>query len=213
MTRILVVDDHAIVRRGIVQLLEGELSPQVVCEEAADGRSALDKAVGGDYAAVLLDISLPDINGIDVLKRLSLEKPRLPVLFLSMHPEEQFAVRALRAGASGYVTKQSAPEELMTALGTVLSGGKYVSASLSQRLVEEIVHPHPSDAPSVESLSDREYLVLRELAAGKSIKEIAAELFLSIKTVSTYRTRLLKKMRMKSNADIVGYAIRNDLVS
>lgn len=212
MTKILIVDDHAIVRRGIIQILEDDFVAATVLDEAASGREALEKVLVNDYSLVLLDISLPDMNGLDVLKKLKQEKPRIPVLFLTMHPEEQYAFRALRAGASGYLTKQSAPDELITAVRKVLLGGKYVSSVLSEKLVSELGNFSDPEGISHTILSDREFRVFCELASGKTMKEIAEQLCLSIKTVSTYRTRILKKMKMKNNAAIINYAIKQGLI-
>jgi DNA-binding NarL/FixJ family response regulator len=159
---------------------------------------------------VLLDISMPGMSGLEVLKQLKIEKPKLPVLVLSMHPEEQYAVRALRAGASGYLTKESAPDELITAIRKISQGRKYITSSLAERIAFEM--EIDSEKPLHDILSDREYQVLRLIAAGKTIKQIAEELSLSIKTVSTYRTRIMEKMKMKTNAELMHYAIKHELL-
>jgi DNA-binding NarL/FixJ family response regulator len=212
MTKILIVDDHAIVRRGLIRILEEDFDVAVVVDEAASGREAVKKALVNDYSLVLLDISLPDMNGLDVLRKLKQERPQIQVLILTMHPEEQYAIRALRVGAGGYLTKQSAPDELITAVRKVLLGGRYVSSVLAERLVFELGNFDDPEGISHKILSDREFRVFCELASGKTIKEIADQLCLSIKTVSTYRTRILNKMKMKNNAEIITYAIKHGFV-
>ncbi len=163
-----------------------------------------------DYDVILLDISMPGRSGLDVLKELKGQKPKLSVLVLSIHPEEQYAVRVLKAGASGYLTKESAQDELISAIQKVSTGRKYISASLAERLALDL--EMDAERPLHESLSDREYQVMCMIASGKTVKKIAEELFLSVKTVSTYRARLLDKMRMKSNAELIHYAIKCRLV-
>jgi two-component system invasion response regulator UvrY len=209
MIRILVVDDHAIVREGLKQIL-ADVTDLSVREEAANGQEALEKIRSGEFDCVLLDISMPGRSGLEVLKEIKAERPRLPVLILSMHAEEQYAIRALKAGASGYLTKSSAPDELIGAIRKVSCGRKYVSASLAEKLAGEL----DSDAtkPSHETLSDREYQVMLMLASGKAVKEIADELCLSVKTISTYRSRVMEKMNLKKNAELTLYAIQNHLV-
>lgn len=207
--KILIADDHPIVRTGLKQILE-EAPYKLDCDEARDGHEVLRKVAGQAYDLVLLDIAMPGINGLDCLKQIKKETPRLPVLIISMYPEEQYAMRALKAGASGYLTKQSAPDELLLAIKKVLSGGKYVSASLAEKLAwqlekEGAEHPH-------ETLSDREYEVLRLIASGKTASQIADQLCLSVKTVSTYRARILDKMKLRNNAELTHYALRNHLV-
>jgi DNA-binding NarL/FixJ family response regulator len=209
MIRILVTDDHAIVREGLKQIL-GEVDDMAVRAEAASGQEALAKIRSGAFDVVLLDISLPGRSGLEILKEIKEERPKLPVLILSMHAEEQYAVRALRAGASGYVTKASAPEELIEAIRKVSNGRKYVSASLAEKLAGDL--EVDTRRPPHESLSDREYQVMLMLAGGKSVTEIAAELCLSVKTISTYRTRVMEKMNMKKNAELTLYAVQNHLV-
>jgi two-component system, NarL family, invasion response regulator UvrY len=209
MLKILIADDHPIVRTGLKQILD-EAPVKLACEEAKDGHEVLRKTAGQDFDLILLDIAMPGVNGLDCLKQIKKENPRLPVLIISMYPEEQYAVRALKAGASGYLTKQSAPDELLLAIKKVLSGGKYVSALLAEKMAWQLEkdgaeHPH-------ETLSDREYEVLRLIASGKTASQIAAQLCLSVKTVSTYRTRILEKMKLKNNAELTHYAVRNHLV-
>jgi len=199
---ILLADDHAIVRRGMKEVLQ-EALPDVRIVEAESAAETMDAARAGAFDLVILDVSLPGRSGLDVLKDIKAAHPKLPVLMLSMHPEEQFAVRALRAGAAGYVTKQSPPEEMLGAVRKALAGGRYVSASLAERLATEVggdtkKEPH-------ELLSDREFQVLMLIASGHSLTEIGAKLSVSVQTVSTYRTRLLEKMALTSNAELTQY--------
>ena len=210
MTRILLADDHDVVRQGLKQILM-ESIPNATFGEAPSGKEALRRARSEPWDVVLLDISLPDRSGLDVLKELRREYPVLPVLVLSMHPEEQFAVRVLRAGAAGYVTKRTATKDLAAAVKKVLGGGKYVSADLAERLAGEI-EAGTNKAPH-ETLSDREYQVFRMLAMGKTVKEIGEELSLTPQTVSTHRTRILEKMRMTTNAELTQYAIQAGLLT
>jgi two-component system, NarL family, invasion response regulator UvrY len=209
MIKILVADDHAIVREGLKQIV-ADTSDMVVAGEAVDGQEVLDKVRKEDWDLILLDISMPGRGGIDVLKDLKIEKPKLPVLVLSMYPEEQYAIRALKAGAAGYLTKESAPEELIEAIRKVSRGGKYISASLAESLVSHV--GTNSEKPLQETLSDREYQVMLMIASGKTVTEIASELSLSVKTISTNRVRALRKMGMKNSAEITYYAIKHGLV-
>ena len=209
MIRILITDDHPVVRKGLKEIIE-EAPGMIVSDEANDGREALDKIRKSDFDVVLLDISMPGRSGLDILKELKSEKPELSVLILSMHPEEQYAVRVLKAGASGYLTKESAPEELIAAIRTASKGRKYVSSSLSEKLAFYL--EIDNERPLHETLSDREYEVMRMIASGKTITEIAGKLFLSIKTISTYRSRILEKMGMKNNAELTHYTLKNRLV-
>ena len=209
MIKILIADDHIIVRRGLKQIV-AEFPDMIVAGEASNFQEVLDKVDKKDFDVVVLDITLPGRSGMDVLKQLKSQDSKLPVLVLSMHPEEQYAVRALRAGASGYLTKESAPDELIAAIRKVATGGKYISPSLAEKLAFEL-DTGTAKSPH-EALSDREYQVLCMIASGKTVKEIAEELILSVKTISTYRTRLLEKMGMKSNAELTHYAIKNRLV-
>ena len=204
MLKILVADDHTIVREGLKQIL-GEVPDMIVAGEASDGPETLHKVREHHYDLVLLDIAMPGISGLDVLKHLKSERPDLPVLMLSMYPEEQYAVRTLKAGASGYLTKESASDELIAAIRKVSSGGKYVTSSLAEKLASCLKPVH-------ERLSDREYQVVRMIASGKTVTEIAEELSLSVKTISTNRSRALIKMGMKTNAEITYYAIKHGLV-
>jgi two-component system invasion response regulator UvrY len=209
LLKILVVDDHAIVRKGLKQIV-AETPDIKVTGEASDGNQALDQVDRGDYDLVLLDIAMPGLNGLDVLKQLKARHPDLPVLILSIYPEEQYAVRTLKTGASGYLTKESAPEELIAAIRKVHTGGKYVTASLAEKLAFNL--DQESDIPPHERLSNREYQVMIMIASGKTVKEIAGELCLSVKTISTNRQRALLKMGMKNNAEMTYYAIKQGLV-
>jgi len=207
-TRILIVDDHAVVRQGLKQILLDSDIP-VAIGEASSGQEALSMVRSGHWDVVVLDISLPDRSGLDVLKQVKSYYPKLPVLVLTMHAEEQYAVRVLRAGAAGYLTKDSAPEEMAAAVTKVAAGGRYVSSSLAEKLVFDMggirERPH-------EALSDREFQVFCMLASGERIKDIAEKLCLSVKTVSSHRARILTKMRMKNNAQLVQYALEHKLV-
>ena len=209
MIRALIADDHAVVRQGLRQILL-ETADMVVTGEAANGPEALERARAGGYDVIVLDITMPGRSGFEVLKELRLEDPALPVLVLSMHSEEQFAVRLLKAGASGYLNKESAPEELVKAIRKVVSGGRYVSPRLAEKLAFEI--DSGSDKLLHETLSDREFQVMRMMASGQTVKEIAAELALSVKTISTYRARILDKMNLHTNAELIHYAIQNQLI-
>ena len=209
MIRALLADDHAVVRQGLKQIL-GDTPEMVVAGEATTGQEVLDKVRAEPWDVVVLDISMPDRSGLDVLKQLRSERPKLPVLVLSMHSEDQYAMRVLKAGASGYLTKDSAPDELVKAIRKVVSGGRYVSSFLAEKLAFEI-GADSSRLPH-ETLSDREFQVLRLIAAGKSVTEIAAELYLSVKTVSTYRARMLEKMSLGTNAELMHYAMQNHLI-
>lgn len=209
MIRILVADDHPIVRQGLKQII-ADSPDMVVAGEASDGQEVLEQVRKNDYDVVLLDLSMPVINGMDTLKQLKSQKPQLVILVLSIHPEEQYAVRVLKAGASGYVTKDSAAEELVAAIRAVSSGKKYVSSSLAQKLASEL--GVAAVKPLYEILSDREYSVLRLIAAGRTKGGIAEELSLSPKTVSTYRARILNKLGLKTDAELVRYAIENKLL-
>lgn len=209
MNRILVVDDHALVRRGLIELLQN-LPDGVQFGEAGTAAEALALALGQRWDVVLLDLGLPDRHGLDVLRELHAARPQLPVLILTMFPEDQLALRVLEIGASGYLTKESAPEELLLALKRVLGGHKYLSPAMSQAVADGLGSPPP--VPH-EQLSDRELEVLRLLAAGRPITAISRHLGLSPKTVTTYRARLLHKLGMKSNAELTFYATQHGLVS
>jgi DNA-binding NarL/FixJ family response regulator len=206
--RILIVEDHPVVRQGVRQIVGSNVDMKVVAE-AADGREALGAAEQVNPDLVLLDLSLPGMDGIDVLKGLKRVLPRTPVIVLTMHSEEEFAIRAVKAGASGYLTKDTAPAELVSAVRRVYGGGRYVSAWLAERLTDRL--SRGSERPAHERLSDREYQVLRLIASGKSTREISEILSLSVKTVSTYRARIFHKMGVRTPAALVAYVIRNGL--
>lgn len=207
--KVFIADDHAIVREGLKQIL-AETRDIVVAGEAESGLDAIKLFRKSECQVMLLDISLPDRNGIEVLKQIKKEKPELSVLMLSMHREDQYAIRALKAGAAGYLTKQSAPKELVTAIRQVASGLKYISAALAQELANHVNDDH--EVPLHETLSDREYQTLTMIASGKTVGTIAKELSLSVKTVSEYRARLLVKMKLKNSAELTHYAIKNQLI-
>ena len=206
--RVLIADDHAIVRRGVREILE-EAPLGLAVDEVGSAAETFTAVRDNSYDIVLLDIAFPDGSGLDVLRQIRDLCPHTRVLLLSMYPEEQYAQRALRLGASGYLTKDSAPNELVIAIQKVAVGGKYITQALAERLVDEI-DMQVEKAPH-ETLSDREFQVLTRLGAGKSIHEIAAELSLSSKTISTYRSRLLEKLKLKTTADIIHYVIENRL--
>ena len=210
MLRILITDDHAVVRRGLEQVLEEEFD-KVVFGEAQNTREMIEHLQKKTWDVVILDITLPGRSGLEVLEELKLTHPNLPVLVLSMHPEDQYGIRVLKSGASGYMTKESAPDEIVMAIKKILRGGKYVSPALAERLASNLGVDR--EKPLHEALSDREYEVMVMICAGKILKEIAQKLDLSIKTVSTYRSRILKKMKMENNAELIRYAIKNQLVS
>lgn len=210
MIRIFIADDHAVVREGLKQIIS-EVSDMHVTGEADNGFEVVDRVKASEYDVLILDITMPGPNVLDLVKDLIQDKPGLPILVLSIHPEEQYALRVLRAGVSGYLTKESAPEELVNAIRKVSDGGKYASAGLAEKLLfnlntgqEKLPHDH---------LSDREYQSLCMIASGMSVKDIALELGLSEKTISTYRSRIMKKMAMKHNAEITHYAFKYGLVT
>ena len=209
MIRLLVADDHAVVRRGLRQIVAD--TPDLRVEgEAATAAEVLSQVGERRWDVVVLDLSLPGGSGLDLLGEVRRKRPDLPVLILTVHSEEQYAVRALRAGAAGYLTKESAPEQLVEAVRKVVRGGRYVSPAVAERLAFSL-GPH-ADRPPHEALSDREFQVLRMLASGRTVSQVAGDLTLSVKTVSTYRARILEKMGMKTNAELTHYAIRNGLV-
>jgi len=210
MLKIIIADDHAIVRRGLKHIVLEEQDDAHVCE-AADSNAVLNLLRAEPFDVVVLDITMPGRDGLELLKELKRDAPQMPVLMLSMHPEERFAVRALKAGASGYLTKESAPDELCIAIRKVLRGGKYITPSLAELLAESVVKPD-QDSPASDMLSDREYQVLRLIASGKTVSQVATELMLSVNTISTYRTRILEKMNMKTNAELTRYAIERGVV-
>lgn len=209
MIRVLIADDHAILRRGLKEILARELK-QVVCGEAEDTQQALDLVRKQEWDLVILDVSMPGRSGLDVIRELRPLRPKLPILVLSMHPEDQYGKRVLKAGASGYMNKESAPEELIKAIRKVLAGGRYVSPALAEVLALDL--GREADQPLHERLSDRELEVLRLIGSGKAISQIAEMLHLSVTTVSTYRARILEKMSMATTAELMNYALRNQLV-
>jgi two-component system, NarL family, invasion response regulator UvrY len=209
--RLIVVDDHAIVRRGIVQILSDRPDVQVVAEahDYASLRAELKKH--GEPDVLVMDVGLPGKNGIDILKALREDHPRLKVLMVSMYPEDQYAVRAFRAGAFGYLNKASAPEKLHEALSQVIAGKKYVTPEIAQALIEKLSAPEDAESPH-EKLSDREFQTMKMIASGQRLADIADALALSPKTVSVYRARILEKMGMSNNAELTHYAIKHGLV-
>jgi len=209
MIKILIADDHPIVRKGLKEIIE-ETSDMVVADEANNGEEALGKVLKSNLDVVVLDISMPGMSWIDILKKIKKEKPELSVLVLSMHPEEQYAVQVFRAGASGYLTKQSTPDELLAAIRKISTRRKYISTSLAEKLAYDL--ENDANGPPHETLSNREYEVMCLIATGKTVKEIAEKLKLSVKTISTYRSRILEKMNMRNNAELTHYAIKNRLV-
>ncbi len=209
MNKILIADDHPVVRAGLKELLSGAFG-KLTFTEAKTAQETIEMASKEEWSLVILDVSMPGRSGIDILSDLKRAQPKLPVLVLSMHPEEQFARRALKAGASAYMTKETVPEELVKAVRKVLAGGRYVSAALAEKLASDLregtnLTPH-------EILSDREFQILQMIASGKTVTNIAEELALSVKTVSTYRARVLEKTGMRNNAELIRYAIENHLV-
>ena len=209
MIKVLIADDHALIRKGLKQLLD-DTEELRVTGEAESGTEAIKMAQTGEFNVVLLDISMPDKHGIDVLKQIKECQPQLPILMLSMHPEEQYALRSMKAGAAGYLNKQSAPAQLVTAIRQVAKGKKYISSELAEQLAEglsqgyqELLH---------QTLSNREYQTLCLMAQGRKLSEMAEIMSLSPKTISVYRARLLEKMKLKTNAEAIHYAINNHLI-
>jgi two-component system, NarL family, invasion response regulator UvrY len=209
LVRVLIADDHAILRRGLTEILVRELDG-AMCGEAKNAQEVLEQVRSHDWDLVILDVTMPGRSGLDVLRDLKQEQPKLPVLVLSMHPENQYAKRMLKAGASGYMNKESAPEELITAIGKVLAGRRYVSPALAEKLALDL--SEETEQPLHERLSDRELEVLRMLGSGRTTSQIADELHLSVTTVSTYRARILEKLNMTTTAELMRYALRNHLV-
>ncbi len=207
--KIVIADDHAVVRQGL-KLILAEAFRRATFGEAQNVPELLDLMKKDKWDAVVMDLSMPGGNGLDTLKLIKHDHPQVPVLILSMYPEDQYAVRTLKAGAAGYLTKESASEELVNALHKVLRGGKYINASVAEKLLLHL--DSDGERPPHEMLSDREYQVMCMIASGKEVGKIAEELSLSVKTVSTYRARILEKMNMKTNAELTHYAIQNKLV-
>jgi DNA-binding NarL/FixJ family response regulator len=206
--RILIADDHAVLRQGLKQILAEEFE-SVEFGEAADTQETIELLWKKSWDVLVLDINMPGRSGLDVLKEVKQHFPKMPVLVMSMFPEDQLAVRVLKAGASGYLNKQAAPEELVAAIRKVITGGRYVSATLAERLAAEL--SRASDKFPHETLSDREFQVMQKLVEGKPLKDIATELSLSVKTISTFRSRLLEKLGVQSNVDLVRYSIQHGL--
>src|SRR5262245_20113904 len=207
--RILLVDDHAVVRQGL-KLILGDHFKKAVFGEASNAHEALHRVWKENWDVLLLDVTIPGRSGLELLREIKRSRPKLPVLVLSMHPEDQFAVRMLKAGAAGYLTKESAGDELVGAIHKVTRGGRYISPSLAERMalymdVDLRKAPH-------ERLTDREFLVLRAIASGKTVGQIAKDFSLSVSTVSTYRSRILEKMHLKNNAELMHYAMQSGLV-
>jgi len=209
MIRIVIADDHEIVRAGLKQIISDDEDMEVL-GESNNGENLIELVKKNDYDVVLLDLKMSGISGIDVIKHIKIIKPDLPIIVLSMHAEDQYAVRTIKAGASGYLTKETAAENLITAVRRVVSGGKYISPTLAETLADSIAGGG-IDLPH-EKLTDREFQVMCMIASGKTVSEIGSELFLSVKTISTYRQRILEKMNMKNNSELTHYAIKNTLL-
>jgi two-component system, NarL family, invasion response regulator UvrY len=209
MIKIIIADDHAVVRKGLKQIFE-ETQDLSVVDEASSGNELLEKVRSKKYDVVILDISMPGKDGLDTLKELKIHQPDLPVLIFTVFPEEQYAVRILKAGAAGYLNKESEPEIMIDAIRKVARGRKYISPFLAELLASNL--DTSGEAPLHETLSDREFQVMCMIASGKSVSDIAKELSLSTNTISTYRLRILEKMNLKNNAEITHYALKNHLV-
>jgi two-component system, NarL family, invasion response regulator UvrY len=209
MTQVVIADDHTVVRRGLAEIIRDAVD-LAVSAEASSGDELLARLRAQPADVAIIDLSMPGLSGLDLIKQLKLEFPSLPLLILSMHPEDQYAVRVLRAGASGYLTKESAERDLVQAIRRVASGGRYVTPGAAEALLSYM--DRDPDLPLHEGLSDREFQVLQLLASGKPVSAIGEELSLSVKTISTYRTRLLQKMGMKNNAELTRYAVEQGLV-
>lgn len=209
MTRVLIADDHAIVRAGIKRIVDDHPSMEVAAE-ASDGQEVLKLVKEKEFDIIVLDINMPNLNGLDTLKELKNFQPDTPVLVLSMYPESQYAVRALRSGASGYLTKEAAPENLISAVEKIVNGGRYITPELAEHLAFTLGSGEKEN--SHQALSDREYQIMCSIASGKSVSEIGKELHLSVKTVSTYRTRVFEKMGFENNAQLTHYVIKNNLL-
>lgn len=209
MIRIVIADDHEIVRAGLKQIISDDEDMEVA-GESNNGENLIELVKKNDYDVVLLDLKMSGISGIDAIKHIRMIKPDLPIIVLSMHAEDQYAVRTIKAGASGYITKETAGENLITAVRRVVSGGKYISPTLAETLADSIAGGSPELAH--EKLTDREFQVMCMIASGKTVSEIGSELFLSVKTISTYRQRILEKMGMKNNSELTHYVIKNNLL-
>jgi two-component system invasion response regulator UvrY len=209
MRRFLIADDHTVVRRGLKQILT-EAFPSALIEEVSDAEDLLKKVMKESWDVVISDISMPGRSGLEVLQQIRLDHPKLPVLILSVYPEDQYAIRVLKAGASGYLTKDSAPEELVKAINQLLLGKKYITSTIAEKLAGAL--EQDSEKKPHEYLSDREFEVMKQLAAGRSVSEIADKISLSVTTISTYRARIMTKMNLKTNADLTLYAIEHKLL-
>jgi len=209
MIHILIADDHAIIRKGLKQVLL-EQYPSAIIEEANDAEEVIRKAMTGDFNIIICDLSMPGRSGLDVVQYIKQNFPKMPILILSLYPEEQYAIRALKAGASGYLSKEAAPTEMIKAVQMVLQGHKYISSSIAEKMVENLGQGSSAKVPC-EFLSDREFDIFKRIASGTRVFEIAQKLSLSISTVSTYRTRILTKMGMKTNAQLTRYCLDNKL--
>ncbi|HYF29617.1 MAG TPA: response regulator transcription factor [Chitinophagaceae bacterium] len=209
MLRILIADDHAIIRKGLKQILL-EAYPAAIIEEANDAEAVIKRTLTAEWDIIICDLSMPGRSGLDVVQHVKHNFPKLPVLILSIHPEEQYAIRALKSGAAGYLSKDAATDELVKAVQRVLQGRKYISSFLAEKMASEL--DHDSTKPSHQLLSDREFHVFKLIAEGRAVSEIAEQLSLSITTVSTYRSRILAKMDMRTNADLIRYALENNLI-
>jgi len=207
--RVLIADDHAVVRRGVRQILE-ETSDIQVIGEAASASELWPKVREGRFDAVVLDVNLPGRSGLELLGDIKRERPEAPVLILTVHSEEQYAVRALKAGASGFLTKESAPEKLVDAVRCIAAGRRFITPEVAEKLASSVALGEKG--PLHETLSDREFQILKMIASGKTVSQIGRDLALSVKTISTHRTRILKKMNLKTNSELTHYAIRNGLV-
>jgi two-component system invasion response regulator UvrY len=208
--RILIADDHAVIRKGLKHILLEEF-PSAVIVEASDAEDIIKKTLSGDWDVIICDLSMPGRSGLDVVQHVKQNFPKIPVLILSIHPEEQYAIRAIRTGAAGYLSKDAAPEELVRAIRRVMLGRKYVSASIADKLADELDQDGVHKAPH-EILSQREFDVFLLIASGKSVSDISEKFSLSVTTVSTYRARIMVKMKMRSNADLTRYALDNKLI-
>jgi len=209
MLRILIADDHALIRKGLKQILLEEY-PSAIIEEASDAETVIKKTISDEWDIIICDLSMPGRSGMDVVQQVKQNSPKLPVLILSTYPEEQYAIRALKAGAAGYLSKEAATEELIKAVQQALQGRKYISSAIAEKLATEL--DHDTTKPRHEILSDREFDVFKLIAAGKTVSEIGEKLSLSITTVSTYRSRILIKMDMRTNAELTRYGLENKLI-
>ena len=210
MTRVVIADDHTIVREGLRRILQGQEDIEIA-GEATNGHEVMERVRAGGFDLLLMDLSMPGKSGIELIKQVKDERPKLPVLILTMHEEDQYALRAIRAGASGYLTKESAPEQLVAAIRKIASGRLFISPNVAEQLALDVMPRGDEGQPPHKQLSDREFEVFRLLVEGKGVSDIAGRLHLSVKTVSTHKTRVLEKMRVDSVADLVRYALEHKL--